>query len=75
MPTGRVKWFDNRKGFGFVEHTTGEDIFVHFSNIKGDGFKTLNDGELVTYEVVPGPKGLMALNVRRVAALEEEQGM
>jgi CspA family cold shock protein len=74
MPIGRVKWFENRKGFGFIEQETAEDIFVHFSNIAGNGFRTLNDGEQVTYDVVPGPKGLMALNVKRVDAMEQEQG-
>lgn len=71
MPIGRVKWFDNRRGFGFIEQESAEDIFVHFSNIRGDGFRTLNDGEMVAYEVMPGPKGLVALNVRRMDAMEQ----
>jgi CspA family cold shock protein len=69
MPTGRVKWFDNRKGFGFVQGESGDDVFIHYSAIKTDGFRTLNDGELVRYEIIQGPKGLMARDVQRV--LEE----
>lgn len=74
MPTGRVKWFDNRKGFGFVEQDTGEDVFVHYSSIAGEGFRTLNDGELVRFEVVQGPKGLLARKVERIEAVGEEEG-
>lgn len=75
MPTGRVKWFDNRKGFGFVETDKGEDVFVHYSSIHGDGFRTLNDGEMVSFEVVQGPKGLLARKVERIeAATDEDQG-
>jgi len=70
MPTGRVKWFDNRKGFGFIEQESGEDVFVHHSNIKGEGFRTLNDGEVVSFQVVQGPKGLLAREVLRVEALD-----
>jgi CspA family cold shock protein len=68
MQIGKVKWFDNRKGFGFIEQPGGEDVFIHFTAISGDGFRTLNDGEMVSFESVPGPKGLLARNVRRVAA-------
>lgn len=67
MSKGRVKWFDNRKGYGFIERDSGEDIFVHHSNIDAEGFRTLNDGELVGFEVIQGPKGLLA---RRVVRLE-----
>ena len=63
MPTGRVKWFDNRKGFGFVEQDTGEDVFVHYSSISGDGFKTLDEGDSVAFDVVEGEKGPRATNV------------
>src|SRR5438105_15196802 len=60
MATGRVKWFDNKKGYGFIEAETGEDVFVHYSAIAAAGFKTLNDGESVKFEVMQGPKGLLA---------------
>jgi len=70
MPTGRVKWFDSKKGFGFIEQESGEDIFVHHSCIRVEGYRTLNDGELVRYEVVQGPKGLLARNVVRIEAYD-----
>lgn len=63
---GSVKWFNNAKGFGFIEHTTGEDVFVHYSVIEAEGFKTLKDGEEVVYELKEGPKGLHAARVQRV---------
>jgi CspA family cold shock protein len=72
MPTGRVKWFDNRKGYGFIEQESGEDVFVHHSSIVADGFRTLNDGEMVRFEVIQGPKGLLSRNVMRLDAVEEE---
>ena len=65
MPTGSVKWFDTKKGFGFILSPEGEDVFVHFSCIEGDGFRALKDGESVDYEVVRGDKGLSAQKVRR----------
>jgi CspA family cold shock protein len=68
MPTGTVKWFDSKKGFGFLLNAEGKDVFVHFSTIEGDGFRSLKDGETVEYEQEQGPKGLLAKNVRRVAA-------
>ena len=68
MPTGTVKWFDSKKGFGFIVGDEGEDIFVHFSVIEGDGFRSLKDGESVQYEVERGNKGLLAKAVRRTAA-------
>jgi len=68
MPQGTVKWFDSKKGFGFIVGSEGEDIFVHFSVIQGDGFRSLKDGEPVEYEVERGAKGLLATSVRRVAA-------
>lgn len=62
---GVVKWFNDAKGFGFIEHTTGRDVFVHYSVITQEGFKTLEDGEEVEYEVKEGPKGLHAVKVSR----------
>jgi CspA family cold shock protein len=64
--TGRVKWFNDRKGYGFIERPNGEDVFVHYSAIRGDGFRTLAEGEVVSFELVEGPKGLQASNVVRV---------
>ncbi|MHC1697660.1 MAG: cold-shock protein [Geobacteraceae bacterium] len=66
MAQGKVKWFNDAKGFGFIEQENGEDVFVHFSAIEADGFKTLAEGELVSFEVVNGPKGLQASNVRKM---------
>ena len=65
MPEGTVKWFNDSKGFGFIEHGGGEDVFVHFSAIQGDGFKSLAEGDQVEFEVAQGPKGLQAQNVVR----------
>lgn len=64
MSTGTVKWFDNKKGYGFIAQEGGEDVFVHYSNIVGDGFKTLEEGTPVTFDVITGDKGLKAQNVR-----------
>lgn len=66
MANGVVKWFNDSKGFGFIEQENGEDVFVHFSAIQGDGFKTLAEGDTVTFTVEKGPKGLQAANVTRV---------
>ena len=66
MANGTVKWFNDSKGFGFIEQDNGEDVFVHFSAIMGDGFKSLAEGDAVTFEVQKGPKGLQAANVNRV---------
>jgi CspA family cold shock protein len=66
MANGTVKWFDERKGFGFIQQDNGPDVFVHHSAISGNGFKSLNDGEKVSFEVQQGKKGPVAANVSRV---------
>lgn len=63
MATGRVKWFSNQKGYGFITTDSGEDVFIHYSAIEGVGFKSLDEGEEVEFEVVQGPKGYQAENV------------
>ncbi|MFW5999071.1 MAG: cold shock domain-containing protein [Bacillota bacterium] len=63
MYTGKVKWFDAKKGYGFIEREDGDDVFVHFSAIQDDGFKTLEDGEEVEFEIVEGDRGPQADNV------------
>ena len=60
---GTVKWFNASKGFGFIQRQYGEDVFCHFSAIQGDGYKSLNEGQAVEFEVTKGPKGLQAANV------------
>jgi CspA family cold shock protein len=69
MASGKVKWFDNKKGFGFIAQESGQDVFVHHTSIAGSGFKTLNEGEEVTFDIVPSEKGLKAQNVQRVRVL------
>jgi CspA family cold shock protein len=66
MQNGTVKWFNDSKGFGFIEQENGEDVFVHFSAITGDGFKSLTEGDRVSFETTKGPKGLQAANVTRI---------
>ena len=67
---GKVKWFNNEKGYGFIDHSSGEDIFVHYSAIKQEGYKTLSEGQLVNFDLIETPKGLQAKNV--VAVCEEK---
>ena len=66
MAKGKVKWFNDAKGYGFIEQDGGEDVFVHFSAITMDGFKTLAEGQVVEFEIKTGDKGLHAANVQRV---------
>lgn len=66
MATGTVKWFNNAKGFGFIEREEGPDVFVHYSAIESAGYRSLEDGQRVEFEVVEGPKGLQANNVKAV---------
>lgn len=66
MAEGTVKWFNESKGIGFIEQPNGKDVFVHFSAIKAEGFKSLKEGEKVTFDVVEGPKGPSAANVQKM---------
>ena len=66
METGTVKWFNRTKGFGFIEREEGDDVFVHYSTIEGEGFKVLYEGDQVEFEVTDGPKGPQAANVKKV---------
>jgi len=63
---GTVKWFDNQKGFGFIAQDNGPDVFVHHSAIQGDGYKSLEEGQDVEFEIEEGPKGLQAINVVKI---------
>lgn len=65
MASGKIKWFDNKKGFGFISQESGLDVFVHHSSIEGEGFKTLEEGEDVNFEIIESDKGPKAQNVRR----------
>jgi len=64
MPDGNVKWFDSKKGYGFIVGPEGKDVFVHYTNIDGDGFRSLREGEVVEYDLVETTKGLAASHVR-----------
>lgn len=75
MPVGTVKWFDAKKGFGFILGDEGQDVFVHFSVIEGDGFRSLKDGEQVAYDFERGAKGLLAKSVRRSAAAQPKESL
>ena len=66
MAQGTIKWFNDAKGYGFIKTENGEDVFVHYSAIQAQGFKSLAEGERVEFEVTRGPKGLQATNVRKV---------
>lgn len=73
MPQGTVKWFSNAKGYGFIrEDGKTEDVFVHYSSITEEGYKSLSDGQEVTFEICQGPKGLHAKNVRKAGAAPSE---
>ena len=66
MPTGYVKWFNNSKGYGFIAREDGPDVFVHHTAIQGDGYKSLDEGQKVEFEVTKGPKGEQASNVTKL---------
>jgi len=66
MPKGTVKWFNDTKGFGFILNDDGQDVFVHFSSIEGDGYRTLREGQNVEFEYIEGPKGLHAKKVTKL---------
>jgi CspA family cold shock protein len=66
MATGTVKWFNPEKGFGFIRQENGEDVFVHYSSIQGQGFKSLEEGQRVSFDITPGRKGPQATNVQKL---------
>ena len=68
MASGKVKWFDNKRGFGFIAQESGQDVFVHHTSIMGQGFKTLNEGDEVVFDIIVGDRGLKAQNVQRAHA-------
>ena len=67
MRIGKIKWFNNEKGYGFIDGNNGEDIFVHYSAIKQDGYRSLSEGQIVEYELLETEKGLQAINVKEVS--------
>ena len=67
VPKGKVKWFDNKKGYGFITPEDGKDVFVHHTAIQGDGYKTLQEGQEVEFDIVQGPKGEQASNVTKLS--------
>ncbi len=69
MVNGTVKWFNDAKGYGFIVRSDGKDVFVHYSSIEGDGFRTLNQGQMVEYEEQEGPKGLYASRVHKMEVI------
>ena len=71
--SGHVKWFNNEKGYGFIDYATGEDIFVHYSAIKQDGYKTLSEGQSVEFDLIETPKGLQAINVTATSDMKVNQ--
>ena len=71
--SGQVKWFNNEKGYGFIDYATGEDIFVHYSAIKHDGYKTLSEGQNVEFDLIETPKGLQAINVIATSDMKVKQ--
>ena len=74
MPVqGKVKWFSNVKGYGFIEQEGGQDVFVHYSSVQGEGYKTLEEGDVVTFEITQGEKGPQASNVVKEKAAKAEQ--
>ncbi len=75
MSEGTVKWFNPRKGYGFITAEDGKDIFVHYADISGEGYKTLNEGDTVTFDIVEGEKGLRAENVVHKSASETKEDL
>lgn len=67
MQNGKVKWFNNEKGYGFIETESGEDVFAHFTAIQGEGYKTLEEGQAVSFEIVEGNRGPQAANIEKLS--------